>query len=153
MFGKKKPLMNEVFGELVYWGVQWVAKSKFPITLWNKTYHLRLCVVSGDEKAGVNSVQEEAYLQLKEQIATMQTAVEHAVSDYFDLQDAQTLTERFIPYDMEISTRGECAIIAENAADDDMQDVEPGLAVVVYPKLAIYDGEIYAGYVFGTGRL
>lgn len=49
--------------------------------------------------------------------------------------------------------KGECAIIADNAddqAEEYVHDPAPGLAVVIYPPIAIFTDEDYAGHVFGT---
>lgn len=153
MFGKKKPLINEVFGEMIYWTTEWRAKSKIEIALWNQTYKIDLCVVASTQKDGISKVQEGAYGHLKETISDVQKAIEKIVSDYYQTEDEQILKDKFIPTDLQISLKGECAIIADNADDDDTQDVNSGLAVIVYPDLKIVDGERYAGYVFGSGSL
>lgn len=153
MFGKKKPITNEVFGEMMYWTTEWRAKSKIEITLWNQTYKIDLCAVASTQKDGINKVQEGAYGHLKETIIDVQKAIERIVSDYYQTEDEQILKDKFTPTDLQISLKGECAIIADNADDDDTQDVNYGLSVVVYPDLKIVDGERYAGYVFGSGNL
>lgn len=153
MFGKKKPIKDEVFGEMIYWTTEWRSKSKIELTLWNNTYKIDLCAVAGAEKEGISEIQRNAYKHFKETIIEQQKEIEKLVSDYYQTQDEQVLAEKFTPMDLQISLKGECAIIASNADDEDIHDVQPGLAVVVYPKKGIYAGEDYAGYIFGSGSL
>lgn len=153
MFGRKKPIIDEVFGEMIYWTIEWRAKSKIEITLWNNTYKIDLCAVATAEKDGISEIQRKAYKHFKETIIDMQKEIEKLVSDYFQTQDEQVLIEKFTPTDLQISLKGECAIIASNADDEEIHDTQPGLAVVVYPQKKIYTNEDYAGYIFGGGSL
>lgn len=121
--------------------------------MWNKIYKIDLCAVVSTQKDGISKVQEGAYGHIKETISDVQKATEKIVSDYYQTEDEQILKDKFMPTDLQISLKGECAIIADNADDDDTQDVNSGLAVIVYPDLKIVDGERYAGYVFGSGSL
>lgn len=151
MFGRKKSLKNEVFGEMKYWGIQWESNTKITIELWNKTYHINLSVVAKSEKDGISEKQENVFKYFKETIHERQKEIERSVGEYFDTCDEQILISKFTPTELEISIKGECALLADNADDDDSHDPPLGLAVVVLPKAAVFTQEEYAGYIFGGG--
>ena len=148
MFGKKKVLHNDVFGDMKYWGVEWNSDAKIAINLWNREYEVRLGVVAKKEADGISEIQEKAYSDFKETIIARQREIETIIEDYYQTHDTQVLISKFTPTELQISTRGECAILADNADDEDMHDPLPGLAVVVSPKVALFTQEEYAGYVF-----
>jgi hypothetical protein len=149
MFGKKKPLVNSTFGEMFYWNTAWDATSKISLTLWDKAYSITLRVVAEKEKDGISQIQENAYRNFKEKKFEARKNIEEAVEKYYSTSDKQVLISKFTPTELQFSTKGESALIADNADDEDWHDPPPGLAVIISPKVAIFTQEEYAGYVFG----
>jgi hypothetical protein len=149
MFGKKKPLANGTFGEMIYWTVEWRATSKIPLTLWNKAYNITLCAVAQKEKDGISEIQEKAYCNFKEKMFEAQKSIEEAMEKFYNTSNEQVLISKFTPTELQFSIKGECALMADNADDEDWHDPPPGLAVIISPKIAIFTQEEYAGYVFG----
>ncbi len=153
MFGRKKVVLNEFFGEVVYWAVKWQSTTKTQITLWNRTYDIDLCAVSESKKENINKNQEKAYKNFKETIIERQREIERTVEQYYNTQDKQVLISKFTPSELIISRSGECALLADNADDDDSHDPPMGLAITISPELNIYTQEDYDGYIYGGGSL
>lgn len=147
-FKKNKPLINEVFGSLRFWTDTWTADHKIPLQLWGRSYELSLAVKDNPDIKGVSKLQENIYLRFTENIVENQHLIEQEVSRFFNTADTDSLVSKFIPYEIIITSRGECAVIAENTEDDDMNDINPGLAVVIYPKCAIFAADEFEEYAF-----
>ena len=81
----------------------------------------------------------------------IQGHVENIVSDYYNVTDPETLISKFGPYELMITPNLDCRILASNADDEDIHDVLPGLAVVVYPRMAIFTEEDYSEYALRGG--
>jgi len=153
LFKKEKPIINDVFGEMVYaWSLYWQATSKIKLTLWDNTYSIDLRVVAineENEKCCINELQENAYKKFKEEIIKKQEEIEAVVEEYYNTNDKKELIEKFIPEDLQISLKGECALIADDTDDEDEE--HSGLAVLIYPILKIYSHDEYSSYIFGGG--
>jgi hypothetical protein len=149
MFGlfRKKTIVNEVFGAVKLYADKWSASTNLGLLLWNKEYKLHISIVD-NSGSGINQLQEETFVQFKNNIEMHQKDIEQIVASYFNMTDASDLIARFVPYELLLNTNGECVIIGENNDDEDTHDVLPGLAVVIYPKLAIFTGDAYSRYAF-----
>ncbi len=151
MFRKKKKLISEVFGEVKHYGFSWTTSAKTLFVLWNKAYELHIDIVDKQAKSGISKLQEETYIKFKENLAENQKNVEKIVSKFFNTTNDDSLISKFIPYSIQINRNGECALIGENTEDEDIQDVLPGLAIIIYPRMAIFTEEAYSEYVFLSG--
>ena len=151
MFNKKNSLFNESFGVVKHWGFAWTTEEKTLIVLWNKAYELHIDIVDKQGKSGISKLQEDTYIKFKENLAENQKNVEQVVSIFFNTTNVDSLISKFIPYSIQINTNGECALIGENPEDEDIHDVLPGLAVIIYPKMAVFTEEAYSEYVFLSG--
>ena len=152
LFKRKKDISNRVFGTVKLFGRRWSTSVKADITLWDKVYELNCNVVADKECPEINQTQENVFSRFVEKSCQFSGQVEKIVADYFGTTDASVLLSKFCPYELMISPNGECAIIASNADDEDVHDVLPGLAVIVYPKMAIFTEEEYSEYVLRGGE-
>ena len=151
LFKRKKDISNRVFGTVKLLGRKWSTSVKADITLWDKTYGLSCNVVAEKGSPEINQAQENAFSRFVKNSCELREQVERIVAEYFGITDASVLLSKFCPYELMISPNGECAIIASNADDGDVHDVLPGLAVIVYPKMAIFTEEAYSEYVLRGG--
>lgn len=155
LFGKKKvsPYINEVFGEMGYVPAMWEATEKAKITLWNKSYDIRLCVIARDKNDCINTVQENAY---KDYISTKQLRqkqVEELIKDYFGTNDEAVLSAKFLPERLIFGKNGEYGLCGDNSDEDweEYHDVPFGLCVIFSPKLEITTEEDFLADVI-VGR-
>ncbi|MDD5934976.1 MAG: hypothetical protein PUC65_05315 [Clostridiales bacterium] len=149
MFHKKSKVNNEVFGEVKRWELGWTPSAHVQFELWNQTYELGIEIVDPDNDS-ISKCQEDAYIKFKEKLEEFEKAVEQAASDYLDTQDTNVLKSMFKPYDLQISLNGECILMVDDTEQEEMDDQE-GLAVFLFPKIAIFPGEQYRDYVLGGG--
>lgn len=148
---RKKKGTNRAFGEVHRYDGYWSTSEKAEIVLWGKCYQLNCMVAAARDQAEIAEVQEDVYLCFKDNRNFLRTQIERVVANYFGEEDPAVLVEKFTPYQLIISSQGECVIIAHNADDEDMDDVLPGLAVVLYPVVAIFTKEDYTEYAFHGG--
>lgn len=153
MFGRKKrPIVNEVFGEVKYCVLSWEAVEKFPFVLFGETYMLGIEAVAR-EKEPISKAQEDVFSHLKQNLAAAQETVERLLAEEYQTSDTQALKARLEFSDIQISQAGECAITVFDKYEQDCHGDTVDLAVMLYPKAMVYDGECYAGYIFGGGGL
>lgn len=156
MFGRKKTVYNEVFGEMIQWTTKWEAVTKLKLTLWNKTYDIDLCANTRSKEDGINENQEIAYKNFKETILERQKEIEKTVENYLNIRDEQRLSSKFIPTELLFSRKGECALYAE---DGDVEyglyhdDPNAGFVVSINPWLKVFLPEEYDMYLYGGGTL
>lgn len=148
---RKKKELNRAFGAVHRYDGYWSTSVKAEIVLWGKCYQLSCMVAVARDQAEITKAQEDTYLRFKDNCSLLGGQIERIVENYFDEEEPAVLLEKFTPYQMIISPQGECAIVAHNADDEDMDDVLPGLAVVLYPTLAIFTKEDYTEYAFHGG--
>ncbi len=151
LFKRKKDPPNIIFGNVKLFGRRWSTSVKAGIALWGKEYNLNCIIIADKERPEINQAQEAVFRKFTENSSLIPKGVERIVADYFGTTDASVLMSKFDPYELMISPNAECAIIANNADDEEMDDVLPGLAVVVYPKMAIFTEEDYSEYVLFSG--
>lgn len=151
LFKRKKDLPNTTFGKVKLFGRRWSTSVKASISLWGKEYSLNCILIAEKEHPEINQGQEDVFRRFTQNSSYISKGVERIVADYFGTTDAALLTSKFGPYELMISPNAECAIVANNADDEEMDDVLPGLAVVVYPKMAIFTEEDYSEYVLFSG--
>lgn len=149
---KKKTIESKVLGKLTLWNDDWTSNKKVLFNLWDKDYALELDVINDAENGGVNKLQEEAYIKFIKNMSENKKSVEEIVTKFFNTKERDVLISKFLPYILLLNINGECALIAENTDDEDIHDILPGLAVVIYPKTAVFTHEDYNEYVyFGNG--
>lgn len=151
LFKRKKDLSNKVFGTVKLFGRRWSTSVNAEIVLWGKAYTLNCIVVADKGHPEINQQQEDAFSRFMKNNREIRGDVEQAVADYFGTTDPFVLLSKINPYELMITPNAECAIIASNADDEDTHDVLPGLAVIVYPKMAIFTEEEYSEYVLFGG--
>ncbi len=154
MFGKKKTIFNEVFGEIEYWD-GWATTAKLEITLWDKTYDIRILAIADSTKDDINEEQEKTYKMFKEIIVERRSEIEEMIENHFGTRDKQAVSSRFIPTRLLFSRIGECALYAEDDEEeyDVSDDYDEGFVLGIIPELKIYSKELYSGYIFGGGML
>lgn len=145
---KKKTIESDVFGKLTLWNDDWTSSKKILINLWDKEYELELNVINDAVNGGVNKLQEESYIKFIKNMSENKKSIEAIVSNFFNTKERDVLVSKFLPYMLLLNINGECALIAENADDEDIHDILPGLAVVIYPKIAVFTHEDYNEYVY-----
>lgn len=148
---RKRDLLNRAFGTVKQFDRYWSTTVKAEIVLWGKPYKLNCMVAMDSEHTAITQAQEDIFIRFTENSSLIRGDVERIVADYFGTTDESVLLKKFDPYQLMISPNGECAIIASNADDEDMHDVLPGLAVVIYPSLAIFTEEDYSEYALRDG--
>lgn len=148
---KKKNEPNRAFGTVKKFDGYWSTSEKAEFVLWNKAYQVNCMVSAGSNQAEITKKQEDVYIRFKENCGLLQREIERVVAAYFSTTDASVLLSKFTPYQMRISPSGECAIIASNADDENQEDALPGLAVVLYPRVAIFTKEDYLEYALRDG--
>ena len=148
---KKKSEPNRVFGTVKRFDGYWSTSEKIALVLWDKPFQLSCTVSAGSGQAEITKEQEDICLLFRENCSLLREKIEGVVAGYFETTDASVLLSKFLPYEVQISPNAECAIIAGNADDEEFDDVLPGLAVVIYPKVAIFTEEDYSEYALRDG--
>jgi hypothetical protein len=127
MFGKKKRLVSDAFGEMIYCTYEWRAVTKIPLCLWNKIYYVTPSAITGSylgntvavatrkKREGVNETQKKAYCDFKENIIEKQKEIERVIEKYYDTSDVQVLISKFTPIQLQFSVEGDVGLIADNA--------------------------------------
>lgn len=151
MFGKKKKIYNDVFGEIEYKTTEWESVDRVEITLWNKTYSVTASAVSSSEKDKISQNQEENFIYFKNNIVKIQKEIENAVAKFYMINDAQELSSRFTPVNLIFGSKGDCALHFEDENDeygpyDD--DPNEGFTISIMPKIKIYETESYNNYLY-----
>ncbi len=125
------------------WEVDWLGGVNILIELWRKKYVLNVSIDHNQENSDISKLQKKIYKKYLKNIVENQKKIEEAVSKYFNTTEIDILISKFIPYELQINIKGECALIAKNIEDKDIHDVLPELAVVIYPKMLILPREAY----------
>ena len=147
LFKRKKNAPNKVFGDVKRFDNHWAALEKVDIMLWGRSYKLDCSIITGPNRQEITQLQEDIYIRFTEEHVAVQKRVEKIVSDYYGSTEPDVLMSKFEPYELMITPKGECAILAGDADDEDLHDVLPGLAVVIYPTMAIFTEEHFTEYV------
>lgn len=150
---EKIPVLNEVFGEVEYGVASWVATENARITLWEKAYELEVCAVAKDKNESISLKQEKSYEDFKMTICEKQKQMEEIIENYYNTKDPEVLISKFTPTELMFGRKGECVIMADNADDDDTQDVPLGLAVCFVPHLKLYTQEDCLGYILSKSGI
>lgn len=151
MFGKKKKIYNEVFGEIEYRTTEWESVDRVEIALWNKTYSVTVSAVASSEKETISRNQEENFIYFKNNIVKIQKEIESAVAKFYMINNTQELGSRFTPVNLIFSSKGDCALHFEDENDeygpyDD--DPNEGFTVSIIPRIKIYETESYNNYLY-----
>lgn len=133
VFGKKKKtrkIVNKSFGELEYSNGFWYGMAQ--ITLWNKTFDIRIYPVTNTRWTEITPKQERAYEYFKANICDIQKKIEKIVE--YECGTKGVNLERFEPYQMTFTLNGGFALQAFVAdGEDDYDDYD----VIILPKLGI----------------
>jgi len=170
MFWKKKKITNDAFGEIKDYGTGWKTVEKRSFSLFGKTYSVYVMAVANtDSNETINDLQEAALTSFKDLIVSKRSEIEETITNHFNEvsgivdyncryregYDLSDIPSRFLPRDIEISRKGECAIYVADAAEDygEYDDWDEGFVVQLIPEIRIYSKELYIGYVSGGGTL
>lgn len=148
---KKKDMPNRVFGNVRRFDGYWSTNLQAEVTLWERQYLLSCMIYANSEHTEITREQEDAYQYFVQNGKMICKAAENLLADYFGTVDATVVLSKFEPYQLMISPNGECAIVAKNADDGNLHDALPGLAVVIFPKLAVFTKEDYLEYALRDG--
>jgi hypothetical protein len=131
MFGKKKLLMNDIFGEMIYSKYEWTATKKIPITLWNETFYVtptactarfygsELATAALKKRAGINEVQEKVFCYFKENMSEELKQIEKRVEEYYETADPHALISKFVPNKLFVDRNGDIGLVADNTNPDE----------------------------------
>ena len=170
MFGKKKAKTNSTFGEIEYYGTGWRTVDKRSFSLFGKTYSVYVTAVARKEpNETINDIQELALTNFNDIIVSEKSEIEAVITDHFNRVssmdnyncryregfDLNDIPSRFVPNEIEISRKGECAIYVEDDAEEfgEYDDWDEGFVVTILPEIRIYSKELYSGYIYGGGTL
>lgn len=170
MFWKKQKIINSTFGEIEYFATGWRSVDKLSFSLFGKTYSVYvLAIAKKDTNEAISDIQELAFIRFKDLIISNKSEIEETitshfkkVSDIYDYNyryregyDLGDIPSRFIPDEIEITRKGECAIYVKDDAEDygENDDWDEGFVVSVIPELKIYSKESYIDFVCGGGSL
>ena len=127
---------NKVFGELVF-DYGW--KGKTNILLWDKTYEIIVDASAYYESEKITTEQETVYMDFNEKKSEKQKIIETLLLDYFNNElDKKQLSQRLTPKELVIEREGEMALLFE-----DKEDLDNGLAVVLYPDEEVMTQDEY----------
>ncbi len=168
MFGKKKRYTNDTFGDIEYFATGWRTTVPVAFSLFRKTYTAPvLAVAKKKPQEPITAQQEAAFQVLHAQITSRKAEIEAAIlqhlqtvdpqEDYnrnyhadFDLHD---LAARLVPYEIEISRQGACAIYVEDNAEayGEYDEWDEGFVVTLTPEIKVHSKERYTAYIYGGG--
>lgn len=170
MFWKKNKIMRNVFGEIEYYGTGWRTVEKRSFSLFGKTYSVYVTAVARKEpNETINDLQELALTSFNDLIVSKKSDIEEAIANHFnrvssmddyncryrDGYDLSDVPSRFVPNEIEISRKGECAIYVEDDGEEfgEYDDWDEGFVVSILPEIKIYSKELYSGYIYGGRSL
>ena len=170
MFWKKKKITNDAFKEIEYFGTGWRTVETRSFSLFSKTYSIYVIAVAKKESnETINDLQKLALTSFMDLIVSKRSEIEEAITNHFNevssiddynskYRDGYNLSDipsRFVPNEIEISRKGECAIYVEDDAEEfgACDDWDEGFVVSISPEIKIYSKELYSGYIYGGGTL
>jgi hypothetical protein len=170
MFWMKKKITSNAFKKIEYFGTGWRTVEKQSFSLFGKTYSVHVIAVAKKElNEKINDLQELALTSFTDIIVSKKSEIEEAITNhikkvssmddykcrYRDGYDLSDIPSRFIPNEIEITRKGECAIFVEDDAEEfgAYDDWDEGFVISVIPEVKIYSKELYSGYVYGGGSL
>lgn len=141
MFGKKKntKIINPVFGELEYENSYWYGTTQ--ITLWNRTFDIKVFPVTNSKTTHVTPKQETAYRYYKENIVEIQQQIEKLLEKDADSEDPDSLLEQYEPNELIFDLNGGFGLEIYDMITDDEYDAE--FVVTILPELGIDTSDHY----------
>lgn len=141
--------MHPELGELKFNEYVWDSATQTKVVLWNRAYDVRFSFyVRNEEEPNAN--QEDAYQKFKSIVAEQRDTIEKMIMEYEDEKDIEKAGNRFIPYEVQISHGGECALVFGDAelykqvygdTEERYFDFETGFAMFLIPRLVYYGAE------------
>ena len=170
MFWNKKKITSSAFKKIEYFGTGWRTVEKQSFSLFGKTYSVHVIAVAKKElNETINNLQETALTSFLDIIVSKKSEIEEAIINHFNKvssmddynhryregYDLSDVPSRFIPNEIEVTRKGECAIYVEDDAEEfgAYDDWDEGFVISVIPEVKIYSKELYSGYVYGGGSL
>lgn len=157
MFGKRKNQEKKEakvislpeLGELKFDGIGWNAVNPVKLELWDKAYELSVTFRAEAEEEELTASQKEAFAKFKKLVIERKSDIEDMISQFLEGEDVEDIGERMVPREAEFSSRGECALYIEDMSGENGDDIFPGPALFLLPKLVMYAAEECSDFMGG----
>lgn len=149
---KKKPqkvIVHPELGELKFDTMEWYPESKVKVALWDRAYDVSLSFFAASEEEGPTPKQEAAYQEFKRAVAAQREAIEKIIMEDTKEKDPENAGGRFIPYAVQISREGECALVFGDTEQCCDFSHETGFALFLIPRLLLYHAEECLDFMLG----
>ncbi len=154
IFGKKEKetqrvIVHPELGKLKFDTMEWYPEAEVKVALWNRIYDVSISFFAGSEEEEPAPIQEAAYQKFKDIVVTQREAIEKMILKDTEEEDVEKAGSRFVPYAIQISREGECALVFGDTEECRDFSHETGFALFLIPRLFIYNAEECLDFMLG----
>ena len=136
---KRKKIINSVFGELEYRNLMYHGETQ--ITLWDKTFDIKVFPVTNSKSKEITPKQERAYEYFLKNTKDIQKKIEGFLKKICETQDTNLILTRYEPYELIFDLNGGFGLeIIDNVTDD---EYDSDLVIIILPDLGIDTSDHY----------
>lgn len=147
----QKAVVHPELGELKFDTMEWYPVSKVKVALWNRIYDVSLSFFAESEEEEPAPKQEAAYQAFKSVVSVQRADIEKMIMEDTGEENLERAGSRFIPYAVQISRQGECALVfgdTEQCKECDFSH-ETGFALFLIPTRLLYPAEECLDFMLG----